>query len=72
MIKKGIYKWFVSWYALPEEIKQALDITTETRFAQTSDISRKQLWVWKKKAKFQIDVRKEMRSLRIFDLGGLI
>jgi len=66
MAKNGIYKWFVSWCALPEEFKQALGITTESRFAETSNVSKKQIGRWKKKPGFKIDVRKELKSFQLF------
>ena len=70
-IKKDIYNNFINWYILPFEKKKKIRIKTESDFARKYDISRKQVYIWKKRADFISNIRKAFDDLSFNDKAKL-
>ena len=62
-VKKDLYDKFINWYILPAEKKEKIRIKTESDFARKHDISRKQVYIWKKRADFIPNIRKAFDKL---------
>ena len=67
LIKQDIYNCFLQWYVLPVEEKKDMGINSESDFAKTNNISRKQLWIWKNRPEFNEDVINALKTNAIID-----
>lgn len=61
--KQDIYNEYVHWYVLPKDEKEEMGITSEVAFSNVFNVSRKQLWVWKNRPDFRLDVNNAIRNM---------